>query len=165
MKQKDYTVTIMVVVGLFLLTMVLIVAIAPEAPQLRPIVNFVHKPTSITPMSYAGRAHIESIDQSVTGNKVTILSVALKENGYVVIHKEEKGKPGKIIGVSRILAPGIYSNSTIMLVEGVVSGEALVAMLHTDNGDGVFSAETDVPVKGDEMMMMGGSGMVRLMVI
>lgn len=164
MKKKDYTVTIMVVVGLFLLTMMLVVVIAPERQELQPIVKMMHKQKSAAQMQYNGRAHVEAIDQSVKG-KVVLLSVAFKQNGYVVIHKEEKGKPGKIIGVSRMLMPGIYANAAITLNENVVPGEVLYAMLHTDNGDGIFSVDTDVPVKGDEMMVMGGSPMVRFMAL
>lgn len=162
MKKKDYTVTIISVVGLFLLTLMLIVAVTPERKALPPIIKFAHK--AMTRVDYGGRAHIGVIDQFVAG-KVIILSLALKESGYVVIHKEEKGKPGKIIGVSKILAPGLYTNNAIDLGEGVASGERLVAMLHSDDGDGVFSVETDTPTKGDEMTMMGGSGMVRFMAI
>jgi hypothetical protein len=80
----------------------------------------------------------------------------------VVIHKVEKDKPGKIIGVSRILTPGLYSNTVIPINEAVVSGDMLVAMLHTENGDGVFSAETDVPTKGDDTM---SSGMVEFVAL
>lgn len=161
MKQKDYTVTIMVVVGLFLLVMILIVAVTPERPAMKPIVTFMHKSGGM--VSYAGRAHITAIDQTVPG-KVVILSVALKENGYVIIHKEEKGKAGKIIGVSKMLAPGIYSNSAIVLSEVVAPGQGLIAMLHVDNGDGVFSDEKDGPMKGGDMMM-DDSGMVEFMAI
>lgn len=165
MKKTDYTVTIIVVVGLFLLTMMLVVAIVPEGKEQKPIINFTHRAMMNTaPAVYNGREHIEAIDQSVMG-KVAILSAALKQNGYVVIHKEEKGKPGKIIGVSKMLTPGLYSNSSLTLTENVMPGEGLVAMLHADNGDGVFSAASDTPMKGDGMMMMSGMGMVSFMAI
>lgn len=159
-KKKDYTVTIIVVVGLFLLTMMLIVAVSPEQSRMKPIVKLMHK--SSAPVVYTGRGHIDAIDQKIAG-KVVILSAALKENGYMVIHKEEKGKPGKIIGVSKLLAPGLYSNVSINISEAIASGDGVVAMLHQDDGDGVFSVEKDTPMKGD--MMMGGSGMVDFMAI
>lgn len=162
MKKKDYTVTIIVVVGLFLLTMMIIVATTPY-PQQKPMAKVMPKSASTAPMAYSGRIHIEAIDQSVAG-QVAVLSAALKENGYVVVHKEENGKPGRIIGMSKMLVPGLYSNRTVSLTEGVAPGEVLYAMLHVDNGDGVFFAENDTPMKGGEMMM-SGTGMTSFMAI
>lgn len=164
MKKKDYTVTIIVVVGLFVLTMMLLVVVTPpQRLQQRPIVKKINQIVSTAPVAYSGRAHIEAIDQNAT-DKVMLLSVAFKEPGFVVIHKDEKGKAGGIIGVSPLIQPGLYSDRTVALTENVAPGEMLIAMLHIDNGDGVFSAETDGPMKGDKMMM-GGSGMVEFMAI
>jgi hypothetical protein len=165
MKKKDYTVTIIVVVGLFILTLMLIVAIGPERGDIQPVITFTHKAGSTAPMAYSGREHIQVIDQNVTAGKVIILSAALKENGYVVIHKEEKGKPGPIIGVSNMIAPGLYSNRSVVLTEGVAQGDILYAMLHADNGDGIFTPKDDAPVNGDEMMMMSGSNMIKFVAI
>ncbi len=162
MKKKDYTMPIVVVVGLFVLTMMLVVAVTPEpAPG---TIKIMRKPASASALPYDGRMHMEVIDQTAA-DKVAILSLALKENGYSVIRKEEKGKPGKIIGVSPMLAPGLYSNRWVTLIESVAPGEMLFAVLYKDNGDGVFSVPNDAPVKGDEKTMMGGTGIAKFMVI
>ncbi len=148
MKKKDYTVTVIVVVGLFVLTMMLIAAIAPEEPSLGKI-TVSRKAPSAAPAAYDGRAHIKVIDQSIT-DKALILSFAVKENSFAVIRREEKGKPGEIIGISKVLSPGLYSNRWISLSESVAPGDLLLAMLYTDNGDGIFNDTNDALLKGDE---------------
>jgi hypothetical protein len=82
-------------------------------------------------------------------DKVAILSASLGQNGYVVLHKEEEGKPGKIIGMISILGSELYSNSIISLAEDVMLGDVLYAILYSDNGDAVFTAE-DSPVTDDD---------------
>lgn len=149
MKNKDYTVTIIVIVGLFILTMMLNVAVTPDRAPMQPVMKAVHKIVATEPAVYNGREHVEVIDQNVMG-KVTLLSAALKESGYVVIHKEEKGKPGKIIGISPILGTGLYSNKALPLTEDVMPGDILYAMLHSDNGDDTFNPAEDSPVTDDE---------------
>jgi hypothetical protein len=147
MKKKDYTVSIIVVVGLFLLTMMLIVATTPARPTQMPAKAkaVIQKPVGADSVLYGGREHIIAIDQMVSG-KVAVLSAALNGYGYVVIHKDEKGKPGQIIGTSKMIAPGLYSDRLVNLFESVAPGEMLYATLYRDNGDGVFSSTDDVAV-------------------
>lgn len=154
MKKKNYTVPIIVVVGLFLLTMMLLVAVTPMRRAVRPAVQTVQEVVRAAPTDYTGRAHVEVIDQSVSGGQISLLSVALKESGYVVIHKEEKGKPGQIIGISPLIQAGLYSNGSVQLIEPVSPGDTLFVMLHSDDGDEAFSSETDQPLTDNKGMMI-----------
>lgn len=89
-------------------------------------------------------------------NEVVIGLAVLKDGGYVVIHEESDGKPGVIVGTSALLEAGSHNNLGVGLSRSSANGEGLFAMLHKDNGDGVFSAENDVPITGStgDIIMM-----------
>ena len=57
-----------------------------------------------------------------------------------------------MIGVSRYLEPGVTENLVITLGGGetVEVDETVVAMLHADDGNGVWDSETDMPLTDDE---------------
>jgi plastocyanin len=92
-------------------------------------------------------------DQPV-GGKIAVGFAVLEKPGYVVIHAEANGAPGKIIGKSALLAAGRNEN---VVVDVKVEDEVYYwAMLHADDGDGTFNASTDAPVKdskGNVIMM------------
>ena len=74
----------------------------------------------------------------------------LAGGGYVVIHEDSKGSPGAIIGSSDRLSPGENRGFDIALSRESVDGETFHAMLHSDNGDGIFNAVDDFPVKDSQ---------------
>lgn len=78
------------------------------------------------------------------GNIVYISSVELEKGGYVVIHKNNAGKPGAIIG-SAYFDVGVHPGQ-VNLSESTVDGATYYAMLHSDNGDKVFSSTQDTPI-------------------
>lgn len=79
------------------------------------------------------------------GNIVYISSVQLANAGWVVIHKDNKGTPGAIIG-SAYFDKGINPGK-ITLSEKTVDGGVYYAMLHTDDGDKKLDAAKDLPMK------------------
>ncbi len=79
------------------------------------------------------------------GNNVFISRAVLVDGGYVVIHREEDGGVGEVIGVSEFIPAGMKENFLIDLTEEIVEGDVLFAMLHTDDGDGVFALDDDLP--------------------
>lgn len=83
------------------------------------------------------------------GINVFIENATLPNGGYVVIHKEENGKPGSIIGVSDFLPSGITENFLVD-TEKVVEGDSLFAILYTDDSNQEFSIETDFPLTDSE---------------
>ena len=74
----------------------------------------------------------------------------LAEDGYVVIHEENGGKPGAIIGNSVFLLVGDTRSFSVDLSRIAIDNEFLFAMLHKDNGDGEFNPAEDTPVRDDQ---------------
>lgn len=74
----------------------------------------------------------------------------LAGGGYVVVHEDREGKPGAIIGNSDMLSQGESRNFEVALSRKSVDTETLYAMLHSDNGDGIFNPADDPPIKDDQ---------------
>ncbi len=73
-------------------------------------------------------------------------SVTLAHGGFVAIHEDANGTPGKIIGVSAYLPAGTRTAVPVKLSRTTKDGELLYALLHLDDGDQKFDAELDRPV-------------------
>ena len=132
---------VITIIGIFVLTLLLNAAIAPEPRA----VTYVQSPVKVdagTPTPYTGKEQVYAIDQEAN-ETVTILSFSLLKKGFVVV-KDEKTE--EILGVSRLLTPGLYSSGVIELTKPAVSGQKLIATLYADNGDGKF----EMPVKGSD---------------
>ena len=84
------------------------------------------------------------------GNNITVGFAEIADDGYVVIHEVTEGKPANIVGSSTFLKSGESQNISIALSRESKEGEELIAMLHNDNGDSVFNATDDAPVKNEE---------------
>ena len=106
--------------------------------------------------------NIDVPDQA-PGSEIFIGTVLLKTDeagGFVIIHRAtEDGEAGDIIGVSQYLSPGVTENFVVALNEGEVVeiDETVIAMLHADDGDGVWNSETDISIinsEGDAVMSM-----------
>ena len=79
------------------------------------------------------------------GNVVYLSSVQLANPGWVVIQADKAGQPGAIIGSSYMnagIAPGKVTVST-----PIVDGGTYYAVLYSDNGDKIFNAATDLPLR------------------
>lgn len=86
----------------------------------------------------------------LAGDPIIIEEVKLSEPGYVVIHEDDGGAPGAIIGVSDFLSAGTKKGVEIQLDRASVVGETLWAMLHGDNGDGEFEFPgADAPLQDE----------------
>ena len=79
------------------------------------------------------------------GNIVYLSSVQLTKGAFVVIHKDNKGTPGDVIGVQYFEA-GINPGK-VTLTSATVEGGTYYAMLHSDDGDKKFDAVKDLPLK------------------
>jgi len=86
-----------------------------------------------------------SLNGQLPGSTIAVVSIVLDKRGFVVVHKEKDGKPAEIIGYSELLSNGEHSNVEVELGESTVEGMPYFAMLHFDNGDGVFFAGDDGP--------------------
>ncbi len=99
------------------------------------------------------------VDDQLPGRSVSIAVVRLEKPGFVVIHEDNVSKPGKILGTSGALPAGEIKNITpIVLSRMTKDGETLYAMLHLDDGDGVFDSAKDKPaldsLSGQPVMMI-----------
>lgn len=84
-------------------------------------------------------------------SSTTIINlVELNKNGYVVIHEDNQGRFGQIIGGTKLLPKGKSINITANLTRQTVDGEVLYAVMHEDSGDGIFSPNLDGPVLDEE---------------
>jgi quinol-cytochrome oxidoreductase complex cytochrome b subunit len=79
------------------------------------------------------------------GNVVYVSSVSLQTPGWVVIHKDNAGQPGAVIG--SVFVPAGVSPAKVTLTQPVIDGGVYYAMIHSDNGDSKFDAATDLPLK------------------
>ena len=83
-----------------------------------------------------------------SGNTVTVSQVHLAAPGFVVIHDDNNGAPGAIIGFSGLLQAGDSNQVLVKLSKAVLDGTKLYAMLHNDtDGNGKFDAAVDMPVQ------------------
>lgn len=93
----------------------------------------------------SGQINRVVVSDQFPGNVVYVSSAQLNSAGWVVVHKDEAGKPGKIIGsvyFEKGIAPG-----KVTLSENTVEGGIYYAMLHSDDGDKVFNVAKDLPLK------------------
>lgn len=94
------------------------------------------------PVELAGSA-LNATPNSTT--EVTISGVLVKP-GFVTIHQAMGMAPGEIVGTSGVLASGTLSDTVVHLSRPMEYAGPYVALLHVDNGDGVFMVKDDMPV-------------------
>ena len=94
------------------------------------------------------------VPEQAGGNEIFIERAVLSNAGYVVIHREKDGDPGEIIGVSEFLPEGTRENFLMSIDEEAVEGDTLFAMIHIDDGDGVFDENLDIPLVDDKDNMV-----------
>ncbi len=86
------------------------------------------------------------VSEQAPGERVSISMVRLEKPGFVVIHEDDGGAPGKILGTSQLLSAGENQDiAQILLSRPTQDGETLYAMLHIDDGNGIFDAAKDKP--------------------
>ncbi len=93
--------------------------------------------TSANPVDQTGQivdktANNLVISDNYSGNTVLVQQIQLAKPGFVVIQKDEAGKPGKVIGYQYFDA-GIRPGK-IMLTENTVDGGKYWAVLYNDTG-------------------------------
>lgn len=96
------------------------------------------------------------VENQIPGEEVVVRGAKLSASGYIVVHlANEDGSAGDIVGGTELLTEGTHENVLVSLGGISQVGDSLIAMLHTDNGDGVVDAEGDVPVvDGDGNIIM-----------
>ncbi len=100
-------------------------------------------PTPPTPSVSAASDNKISVEIQSAGKEVAVSSVALTGESWIVIHEDEAGKPLRILGAKRLNA-GTYTNVVVKLLRETVEGHTYYAMLHGDDGDGLFDSKKDM---------------------
>jgi hypothetical protein len=96
------------------------------------------------------------VDTQKTGSKEVIAAIVNMEHpGFVVIHGDDNGQPGVVMGSSAL----IQDQSTsvhIAVDEPLREGAVYYAVLYKDDGDGTFDVTKDDPVTDTDgaIMMM-----------
>jgi hypothetical protein len=85
------------------------------------------------------------ISDQFPGNIVYVSSVQLAQPGFIVIHADNAGTPGAVIGY-QYFEKGTYPGK-ITLTSSTIEGGIYYAMLHSDNGDKKLDAAKDLPLK------------------
>ncbi len=84
------------------------------------------------------------VEDQKAGAEVKIGNVVLAKQGYVVIHADANGSPGKIIAASALLNAG--ETRDVIVKTTIEPGVSYWAMLHADNGNKKYSEAEDQPV-------------------
>ena len=71
-------------------------------------------------------------EQEIIDNKVLVSEVVSSGPGWIVIHADDEGKPGQILGYSSV-SKG-YNNNVVVDIDSSAVTQRLFAMLHTDKG-------------------------------
>ena len=120
--------------------------------------------TAILMLSAAAFANdhvgVMASDQSVSGGTVTATKVMAAQNGWLVVHKTDRKKPGPVIGHAP-LKKGTNNDVTAILTEKVKSGDKLMLMFHEEKGGsktGIFEytlgSTKDGPIKPGGKLVM-----------
>lgn len=89
-----------------------------------------------------GPADIALEDQRVEGTSLTVASVTLPSDGWVVVRADDGGAPGQIIGISEILRAGVIARVPIPFFVPITEDTTVHASIHVDlDRDGAFTYE------------------------
>jgi hypothetical protein len=88
-----------------------------------------------------------NVQNQTSGKAAMIKSVFMEKQGFVVIHEDNGGMLGNIVGSSNLLNAG--ETKSVSITMNLHAGLSHWAALHLDNGDGVFDAKQDPPVKDE----------------
>jgi hypothetical protein len=94
-------------------------------------------------------------DQDSDGSSVTVDNVVADAAGWIVIHLDNNGSPGPVIGQSAVEA-GDNADVSVSLDPALEGDTSLWAMLHVDEGTvGTYEFPgPDVPVRDGDMIVM-----------
>jgi plastocyanin len=125
-----------------------------EEPTETPTEEMMEEPTETPSEPSMVTPSVTVMDQALTGNTVTVDEVVSDGAGWMVIHADQEGAPGPVIGYSAVPE----GTSTDVTVEVDVSGltGTLYAMLHEDTGemDTYEFPDADPPVKVDDQVVV-----------
>ena len=100
-------------------------------------------------------------DSQPAGESV-VVAVELQKDGWVAVHEDMDGKPGRILG-AQLFSAGANTGK-VELLRATQGGKRYYAMLHADDGDGRFDHAKDLAQENaanaaitDEFMATAGA--------
>lgn len=85
-----------------------------------------------------------TVTDQIAGDRVLISLVSLSDGGWVVVHEIVDGVPANALGAQRF-DMGVHKDMSVDLLRQTEVGHTYVAILYSDNGDGMFSLGEDIP--------------------
>jgi hypothetical protein len=73
-----------------------------------------------------------------SGSAITVAQATLTKPGYIVLYLTTSQGESSVVGNSDLLQAGTHTNTRIQLDKPAADRQAVVAVLHTDDGDGKF---------------------------
>ncbi len=108
-----------------------------------------HQATTTSSATAATGEALLMINDQFNTTMAIVDRVVTKAPAWVVVHEDQGGKPGRILGAAWVPA-GETLNLRVEFINGAtaVEGQTYYAMIHTDNGDGGinFDPKTDLPL-------------------
>jgi plastocyanin len=94
-------------------------------------------------------------NQAVSGDSITVQQVQSSVDGWIAVHMDDAGKPGKVVGFAPVKA-GASSNVRVTLNPAPKAGDKFWPMLHVDVGEkGKYEFPgADAPVVANGMPVM-----------
>lgn len=148
-KSWQWVVTVIVIIILIIVGILVFSNKSDETT-----LNTNNNPVDTSTDATTGGNRIVMSDQ-YPGNVINVSSVQFAQPGWVVIHKNNGGSPGAIIGQTYFSAG--FNTGKVSLSEMTIQGGTYYAMLHSDDGDKKFDATKDLPLKdskGDIIMQI-----------
>lgn len=142
--------------SVFLILGLVLVACAPATPEVMPTDTPI--PTEAeatdTPEPEASQPSVTVSDQDASDGNVVVEMAVAAEPGWMVIHADQDGQPGPVIGHAPV-SQGSNQNVEITIDLGNVT-ERLHAMLHLDTGvEGEYEfPDGDPPVRVDDQIVV-----------
>lgn len=154
-KRSSFLVGLLLVAALVISACGGAATVAPE-PTTAPTEEPAAEPTE-APADDDGQAQTPAVtvsDQTLAEGTVTVDSVTAAEAGWIVIHADQDGAPGPVIGQAAVEA-GTTENVSVQ-IDGDGATSTLYAMLHLDTGAaGEYEfPDADPPVRVDDQIVL-----------
>ena len=147
LKAWQWVVTVVIIIALVIIAIVVF-----SNKSSAPVMD--ETPT-VTTTSSTGVANRIDVGDQYPGNVVYVQGVSLAKDGWVVIHKDNAGQPGEIIGYSYVLAGVNPVTITLNAGKVITDGGTYYVMLHTGIDPKKFDPSVDKPLtnaNGDIIM-------------
>lgn len=87
-----------------------------------------------------------AVSDQAGGSVVVIDEVVMPEAGWVVVHEMRDGHIGNALGAGRVREAGDYSDFEVPLLRSTGVQERYIVVLYSDNGNGEFDINVDLPI-------------------